>query len=106
MKTLIFIFLLALIGAGCKKKDIGPYQSQGTLTGYDQEMCSFCGGIDITIANDTSKNPRSFYRINKTLQQLGISESTKFPIPVSLNWTHDTSFGAGTYIIVSRIKVL
>ncbi|WP_184548257.1 hypothetical protein [Mucilaginibacter sp. FT3.2] len=106
MKTLIFIFLLVLIGAGCKKTNIGPYQSQGTLTGYDREMCPFCGGIDITIANDTSKNPRSFYRIDKTLQQLGISESTKFPINVSLNWTHDTRLGAGSYIIVSQIKAL
>ena len=69
-------------------------------------MCAICGGLEITIKNDTSKNPPAFYEINSTLSQLGISENTKFPINVSLNWKHDTGiFGNYNYITVSQIKV-
>ncbi|MDB5151647.1 MAG: hypothetical protein JWR54_398 [Mucilaginibacter sp.] len=32
MKTLILIFCLGLIIAGCKKGSVSPYQSQGVLT--------------------------------------------------------------------------
>jgi hypothetical protein len=66
-----------------------------------------CGGLEITIKNDTTKNPPPFYEINASLQQLGISENAKFPINVSLNWKHDTlPLGPYNYIIVSQIKVI
>jgi hypothetical protein len=111
MKTLILIFCLGLIIAGCKKGSVspGPYQSQGVLTGYDLRMCPspLCGGLLITIKNDTSKNPPPFYHINSSLAQLGISESTQFPINVSLNYKPDTGiFATYNYIIVTQIKVV
>ncbi|HTD97889.1 MAG TPA: hypothetical protein VK668_01315 [Mucilaginibacter sp.] len=99
MKTLVLIFCLVLLFAACKKTGIGPYKSQGTLTGYDLGYCPTCGGIKITIKGDTTL----FYRTNKTLAQLGISESTKFPINVSLNWHKDAS---GYFIVVDQIKVI
>jgi hypothetical protein len=109
MKTLILIFCLGLIIAGCKKGSVSPYQSQGVLTGYDLRMCPspLCGGLLITIKNDTTKNPPPFYHANQTLTQLGINESTKFPINVSLNYKPDTGiFATYNYIIVTQIKVV
>jgi len=104
MKTLIFVFCLGLMVAGCKKTNEDHYQSQGVITGYDLRTCQTCGGIEIIIKNDTTKNPPPFYDINSTLPQLGISANSKFPIDVSLNWKHDPS--APGSIIVSQIKVI
>jgi hypothetical protein len=58
MKTLLLIFCLGLIFIGCKKIIEGPYQSQGVILGYDPRMCPSpaCGGLEITIKNDTAKN--------------------------------------------------
>jgi hypothetical protein len=107
MKALILILCLALIVISCKKSNVSPYQSQGVITGYDMRMCPECGGLFITIKNDTTKNAPPKYDINESLQQLGINPNTKFPINVSLNWRHDTtSLGTYGYIIVTQIKVI
>lgn len=107
MKKLIFICLLLAV-TGCKRTDEKPsYESEGTITGYDLRTCAMCGGLEITIKNDTTKNAPPFYEINSSLQQLGISEITPFPIKVNLNWKRDTSpLGAYNYIVVSQIKVI
>ena len=104
MKTLILVFCLGLIVVGCKKTNEDHYQSQGVITGYDLRTCQTCGGIEIIIKNDTTKNPPPFYDINSTLPQLGISANSKFPIDVSLNWKHNPS--APGSILVSQIKVI
>jgi len=107
MKTSILVLSLGLMIVGCKKNNEAPYQSKGIIIGYDYRTCAMCGGLEITIENDTTKNPPPFYEINASLQQLGISENTKFPINVSLNWKHDTlPLEAYRYIIVSQIKVI
>jgi hypothetical protein len=94
---------------GCKKSaDTEQYQSQGVITGYDLRQCAspYCGGLFITIKNDTTKNAPANYLISSTLQSLQISESTPFPINVSLNWKHDASIPAINYhIIVTKIRV-
>lgn len=104
MKRLIFLFGFVL--AACKKTEIVAYESNGTISGYDYAACAMCGGLKIVIKNDTTKNALSFYRINKTLTQLGISESTSFPVYVRLSWQHDTNLIGGNYIFVSNIKVI
>ncbi|MGZ3927801.1 MAG: hypothetical protein ACXVJG_12665 [Mucilaginibacter sp.] len=110
MKTLTLILFAALILAGCKKTVTNPaLRSQATITGYDMRKCASpgCGGLLITIKNDTAKNPRPYYQINSTLAQLGISESTKFPIYVDLTWKPDTGvYGTFHYIVVTYISIV
>jgi hypothetical protein len=106
MKKLIPILCLILIFASCEKFYVGPYKSQGTITGYNLGACATCGGLEIVIKDDTAKNPPPFYRINKTLTQLGISENTNFPINVNLNWQRETGGTNSNFIIVSQIKVV
>lgn len=66
-----------------------------------------CGGLLLTINNDTSKNPRPFYHSRQTLTQLGLSESSKLPIGVSINYKPDTGvFAEFHYIVITRLKVL
>ncbi len=108
MKPLLLILLIALTFAGCKKSNESPYQSQGVIIGDEILFCpaasTKCGGLEITIKNDPTKNPPPFYLIDLNLQQLGINPNTKYPINVSLTWKHDTT--ATDYIIVSNVKVL
>jgi hypothetical protein len=105
-RSILILFCFGVIVGGCKKSQESPYQSQGIITGYDLRTCAMCGGLEITIQNDTTKNPPAFYEINSDLQQLGISSNAKFPINVSLNWKHAASpLGAYNYITVSKLKV-
>lgn|GEM_PF-595658 len=106
MRFAIVIFCFGIFFSACKKTEVAPYQSLGVITGYDTRMCPMCGGLFITIKNDTTKNAPAHYDINSDLPHLGIS-ATKFPINVSLNWMHDTSsLGRYGYIIVTKIKVI
>jgi hypothetical protein len=107
MRPIVLFLLMALTFAGCKKSNESPYQSLGVITGEDLIFCPLalkCGGLEITIKNDPTKNPPPFYLIYSNLQQLGIDPNTKFPINVSLDWKHDTT--ATDYIIVSNVKIV
>jgi hypothetical protein len=107
MRPIVLFLLMTLTFAGCKKSNESPYQSLGVITGADLIFCPpdiKCGGLEITIKNDPTKNPPPFYLIYSNLQQLGIDPNTKFPINVSLDWKHDTT--ATDYIIVSNIKIV
>jgi hypothetical protein len=107
MKTLVYIAALALLLAACKKEHQPAFKSKGTLIGYDNRTCQTCGGLKITIVNDTTMNPPPFYLVGSTLQQLGIPESTPFSINVALNWQHaNPPLGASNYITVSAIQVV
>lgn len=109
MKNLIMMILLAIAACGCTKKNtVSPYQSKGVLTGYDYAACAFCGGIKITIQNDTAHTAPAFYRIDSTLSQLniaGVSSNASFPINVSLNWKLRPGYNPGNVIVVSNIAL-
>lgn len=101
-----FCFCLGIIG--CTKNNSTYYKNQGVLMGYDQRLCPSpaCGGILITIKNDTAINPPPFYHVNTSLTHLGISETTKFPINVSFDYLPDTGrYAAYNYIIITQIKL-
>ena len=109
MKLSIVILSFAILVLGCKKNNIALYKSRGIITGYDLRLCQSpeCGGLLITITNDTAKNPPLFYHINSTLTQLGIGENAKLPINVSLNYKPDTGiYLTYHYILVTQIKVI
>ena len=115
MKTLFIFLCLALCFTGCKKiNQAPPYHSTGVLTGIDNDYCPSlaCNVIKVTINNDTAKNPPAFYLTGSTLPQMGISDSTRFPIKVNLDYKPDTGYLAtGLYaplhfIIVSQVKVV
>jgi len=107
MKTYILILLMALTFAACKKGDQAPYQSQGAIIGDDIRLCALesghCGGLEITIKDDPTKNPPPFYYIETDLAQLGISAGSKFPVNVILDWKHDPT--DANYIIVTNVRV-
>ena len=106
MKSTIVLFFIVALLISCKKSATQPiYRSQGTLIGYDSRTCATCGGLEITIKNDTTKNAPAFYLIN-TIPS-GLPANLSFPTNVTLNWKPDTTtlkqFG---YIIITQIRVL
>jgi hypothetical protein len=109
MRTIFILICLGVVFFGCKKSAQSPNWRQGTLIGYDPRTCASiaCGGLEITIKNDTANRPALNYKINATLPQLGISEDTKFPINVNLTYKPDTGiYAAYGYILVEQIKVI
>ena len=108
MKLLIFVFLLCSIFLSCKKHT-EPIHSNAVLLGYDLRLCPSpaCGGLLVTIKNDTAKIPPPYYHINSTLTKLGIDEHTQFPINVRLDYKPDTGiFATYHYILVTHIDVV
>jgi hypothetical protein len=108
MKTCIVIVLLALLFVACKKSNetAARYQSQGVITGVQILFCPanlHCGGVEIKIKNDTTKNAPPMYLIDTAITALGISPNANFPVNVSLDWNHDSNYAG--YIIVKRLKV-
>ncbi|HZX59994.1 MAG TPA: hypothetical protein VFE54_14765 [Mucilaginibacter sp.] len=110
MKILLVVLCMAVTVAGCKKGTVKPGPSNATLIGYDLRKCSSpaCGGLLVTLKNDTAKNPPPFYHINETLEQLGlgIGSNPKFPIDVNLSYRPDTGiFATYHYIIITHIEL-
>jgi len=111
MKGLAILLMCVFAGGyfACKNGSVVPKQYNGVITGYDLRMCPspVCGGLLITIKNDTAKNPPLYYHIGSTLEHLGIDPNTKFPIYVDLSYKPDTGIlGTYHYIIVTQIKVV
>ena len=108
MKTLLVVLCMAVVVAACKKGTVKPGPANATLIGYDQRMCPspLCGGMLVTLKNDTAKNPPSFYHIDATLEQLGLGANIKFPINVNLSYRPDTGILATYhYIVITHIAI-
>jgi len=107
MKTYIFIALIALLCAACKKNNETPaYQSQGAIVGVKIMFCfaaGHCGGVEIKIKNDPTKNPPAYYLVDTSITRFGLNLNSKFPVNVSLNWKPDPNHP--DYIIVNKLKL-
>jgi len=112
MKLIIICLLcLGTLYFSCKKNKVSPLTGYKTnpaeLVGMNMGMCPelSCGGMIIHIDNDTSKNAPDRYLYNGTLPNLGISDTTKFPINVTLTWKRDTGIaGSYNFIVIGAIK--
>jgi hypothetical protein len=88
---LSFVFFVS-----CNKEN-NNYKSTGTITGPDVRMCACCGGWLITIDNTQ-------YQFNSLPGNSSIHlDNEKFPIPVRLDWTLNTT-GCPNTISIQRIQ--
>ncbi|HVS93378.1 MAG TPA: hypothetical protein VHE59_15170 [Mucilaginibacter sp.] len=105
----VLLLLAAVLVLGCKESAVRPYQAMASITGYDMRECASpaCGGLLLTINNDTAKNPPSFYHTRQTLTQLGLSGNSKLPISVNIDYKPDTGiFAEFHYIVITHLKVV
>lgn len=95
--TFIVGFILVVMLLACEQSD-NPYQSSGTITGFDNRECICCGGYFIEIGN-------SIYNFEKLPDGVNIDLNTvKFPVAVKVDWSHDRECGGIQYITISRIE--
>lgn len=109
MKAFAIIFIISICFLACKKTNTLPYKYEGIIIGYDMRKCAspMCGGLLITLKNDTSSNPPVYYHVNSTLQQLGINENTPLPLNINFNFKPDTGiYYTYHYIVITQIAVL
>ena len=96
MKKMIFVILLPVFLASCKKQN--EFQAEGTLTGVDYALCLCCGGVVLTIDNQTGN-----FRIDSlpymTNEQL---YSMVFPKRIKFNYRIQKTCGSIETVLVSE----
>lgn len=109
--AIICLICIGMLFLSCKKNPVTPligYQTNtAELIRYNMAMCNLlpCSGMIIHIDNDTSKNAPDDYLYNGTLSKLGINDTTKFPINVTLTWKRDTGlYGSYNFILIAKAE--
>ncbi len=82
-----FIFLFLFSISDCTY-DYGMDNgvNDAVITGFDYSMCACCGGLIISINGFPSSLPDKTYRIDNLPSDLGINNSTRFPIYLKIRW--------------------
>lgn len=102
--TITAILLASVFSfASCKKKVYKPQFEDAIITGWDYRKCMCCGGLMITFANDPKPYSADFKLISNPNQDLGISDSTTFPMNVKVVWEKDTVRCSGQFIQIKRM---
>ncbi len=93
---------LTLLTAACKKAE--EPMSDAVITGYNQALCSCCGGLMINFNGETRPYTGDFKLIQNTDAELGISTRDTFPLYVKVDWTPLAGGCGATRINVTKLK--
>lgn len=108
-KKIVGILAISLLCLGmtqsCKKKRYSPKFTDAIITGIDYRKCMCCGGPMITFTDDPAPYSSDFKLLSNSIEELGISNSTQFPIYVSVVWEEDTSRCKGYFIKLKAHKI-
>ena len=105
--TAIALFCLLGLFQSCSKNDEkdSSFMDHGIITGYDMRACICCGGLMINFNGDTATYKDPYYLITNSSQQLGITDTTSFPIRMQVDWVPDTTICDGVdHIKITRFK--
>ena len=104
--TATFLLIYAL--QSCSKNDDNnaAYMDQGIITGYDMRYCICCGGLMINFNGDTAASYEDpFFLISNSSLELGITDTTTFPVRMRVDWVKDTAICDGeNHIKITRFK--
>ena len=106
MKVLFNLFCFSLlIVSGCKKnpQDSNYYMNEAVITGFDNRMCACCGGLMFHFTA-TVDSISDHDRLVDDKNLLGITNDTKFPLTVKLDWTKSKSC-LGNFIYVTKVSM-
>ncbi len=100
------IIVISIILFSCTKNNPTNtdynYNSKAVITGYDMGMCICCGGLILSFKEDATAY--SVIRIRNFPEKTGISDTSKFPINVWIDWKFD-SLGCGNYKFINISKI-
>ncbi|MDB5012918.1 MAG: hypothetical protein JWQ25_1120 [Daejeonella sp.] len=103
MKASIYlIYFLFLTFSGCKKspQDSHHYMNEAVISGPDFAMCPCCGGLKFRFINTVDSLP-NVNRLTDDKNILGITNDTKYPLTVKLDWTLSSAC-SGHFINITR----
>lgn len=90
----------------CNKEK--AFMNNGVITGFDSRTCPCCGGLMINFIGETQSYKEPFYLITNNPSELGINNSSTFPIYIKVDWTQEgvgcASGGIGNIIKITRFK--
>jgi hypothetical protein len=95
---------LALSAASCKKKSYAPRYTAAYITGIDFRKCMCCGGPMITFSDTVTPYAASYKLITNNWEELGITDSTVYPVKVLITYTPDADRCNGQFITITGIK--
>ncbi|HEY9002715.1 MAG TPA: hypothetical protein VIM89_15270 [Mucilaginibacter sp.] len=102
-KLITLLFISAAFLACKKGHEQLPYHvNEGTITeNFAYYDCATCGGYFIKFTTDTSK----FYRTFQDLSSFGVTDTSKFPLKVTIGWKPDTTTKLANFITVLNLKI-
>jgi hypothetical protein len=82
------------------------YMNTTVINGFDEtSTCDCCGGLKIRFEDDTKPYSAPFYIINNNPADLGITEESRFPCYLNIDWEADVSPGCSTpHIYITRFS--
>ncbi|MFN5252049.1 MAG: hypothetical protein ACOVQJ_10940 [Bacteroidia bacterium] len=95
---------LALSAASCKKKSYAPRYTAAYITGIDFRKCMCCGGPMITFSDTTEPYAAAYKIVRNNWEELGITDSTQFPVKVQILYKVDTASCDGKFITITALK--
>lgn len=101
--------LMTLVLASCRKKDPEIFKmTDAVITGYDLRACACCGGLLINFENKPEKYSGTYYLIDEMPANSGITETTKFPLYVKVQYTLDKEKCGGSlnFVDIQKIRII
>jgi len=96
----VVIAIATLTNLGCKKGK--TYMNTAVITGFDLRTCACCGGLLLNFNGDTHSYEGNYFLVSNTPSQLGITDSTTFPVYMQVDWVKDTLACLSNTITITR----
>jgi hypothetical protein len=97
----IAFLVSSLLIFGCRKD---PSLKSAVITGYDLRVCVCCGGLMLNFNGETEPYKGDFYLVDNKPSELGITETTKFPVYIDVAYNHLEKCN-GAYITITGFKL-
>lgn len=105
MRNLLIISLaLFLSAASCRKKTYQAVYTPAIITGIDYRKCMCCGGPMITFSDTTTPYAATYKLVTNNWEELGITDSTVYPVKVFITYRPDADRCNGQFITITGIK--
>ena len=102
---MLFISLTLFACKSNNPVDNNPKLTQVKLLGYDHRRCMCCGGLKLSFDLNASMGQDSFFLVNEIVNNNIITDSTKFPIIVKVDWKFNDSTCAVSFRKVDIFKI-
>lgn len=89
----LLISVIGLFLFSCKSNNPVENSSkkltQVKFLGYDTRKCGWCGGLKLSFDLNANLEQDSFYLVNYIVPNNVITDSTKFPLQVGVDWKYN-----------------